>query len=115
MLSEATRQIQPITSNQLHHIMDKKRSRNKHDKEDTNQQSILCLEDIETQLDIHRTMIREGANDTDLKDIRKAVSRSIRKDKWQYQAKIVNKNLDVRDQYMGLKNLRRNTPPSRLA
>ena len=52
-------------------------------------------------------MIREGANDTDLKDIRKAVSKSIRKDKRQHQAKMVNKDLDIRDQYMGFKHLRR--------
>ena len=56
-------------------------------------------------------MIREGANDTDLKDIRKAVSRSIRKDKRQHQAKMVNKDSDIRDQYMGFKNLRRPYTP----
>ena len=59
--------------------MDKKRSRSKHDEEDTNRQSVLCSEDTENQLVIKRTMIREGANDTDLKEIRKALSRFIRK------------------------------------
>ena len=44
-------------------------------------------EDTENKLDTKSTMIGEGANDTDLKDIRKAVSKSIRKDKRQHQAK----------------------------
>ena len=68
-------------------------------------------EDTENQLNTKRTMIREGANDTDLKDIRKVVSRSIRKDKRQHQAKMVNNDLDIRDQYMGFKNLRRPYTP----
>ena len=56
-------------------------------------------------------MTSDGANNTDVKDIRKTVSRSIRKDKRQHQAKMVSKDLDIRDQYMGLENLRRPYTP----
>ena len=67
-----------------------------------------CSEDTENQFDTKRMMIREGANDTDLKDIRKVVSRSIRKDKRQHRAKMVSKDLDIRSRWLGIKNSNQN-------
>ena len=60
----------------------------------------------ESKMDEKRQMIREGKTDTDLKDIRREVSKSIRKDKRQHNLQLVDKELGIRDQFMGLRYLR---------
>ena len=51
-------------------------------------------------------MIQEGAADSELHEARKAVSKAIRKDRREHSLNLVNKDLDLRDQFSGLKYLR---------
>ena len=59
--------------------------------------------------------IRTGSNDTELKPLRNQISKSIRKDKRKYEAEMIGPNLDIRDQYMGLRNLRKPFVPCPLS
>ena len=53
-------------------------------------------------------MIQEGYNDEQLKPIQKELSRSLRKDKRRCTAGMVSAELDIRDIFMGIRNLNRN-------
>ena len=54
-----------------------------------------------------RKEIQEGKTDTEITDLRRAVTRSIRADKRRHTAGMVNKDIDERDLYMGLRHLRK--------
>ena len=66
-------------------------------------------QDTETLLDQNKKkqQVREGANDTDLTDIRKQISKSIRKDRRKHEAEMIGPDLDIRDQFIGLQHLRK--------
>ena len=65
------------------------------------------LSEESTQLMIEKQQILEtGCADKDLLNIRKKVTKSIRKDRRQHALRAVSKELDIRDQFMGLKWLR---------
>ena len=51
--------------------------------------------------------VRKGETDTELKETRQAITRSTRKDKRQHQATIISSDLDIRDRFIGQRNLRR--------
>ena len=52
-------------------------------------------------------MIAAGATDDEVKDIKKHIRKRIRSDKRKHVANMIGPDLDIRDQYMGLRNLRR--------
>ena len=66
----------------------------------------LSEETIE-HMDTKRRLLQEGKSDPEIKDIRKQVSRSIRKDKILHTINMISHEVDERDQYMGLRCLRR--------
>ena len=68
-------------------------------------------DETEAKMEEQRQQIKSGKTDEELKQIRKEVSKSVRKDRRQHQAKLIDKELDVRDQYMGLKYLRNDYVP----
>ena len=57
-------------------------------------------------MDEKRPLLEQGASDADLTNIRKEVSKPIRKDKRQYILNNVSKGVDIRDQFLGLGQLR---------
>ena len=50
--------------------------------------------------------IIHGKAEEEIKPVRKAVTKSVRKDRRRHRAEMVDKDLDIRDQYMGLTYLR---------
>ena len=64
-------------------------------------------DDTEELLRQKKQQIREGANDTGLKEIRSKISKSIRKDRRKHEAEMIGPELDIRDQFMGLRRLRK--------
>ena len=64
-------------------------------------------DDSEELLRQKKQQIREGANDTGLKEIRSKISKSIRKDRRKHEAEMIGPELDIRDQFMGLRRLRK--------
>ena len=68
-------------------------------------------DETEAKMEETRQQIKAGKAEEELKQIRKSVSKSVRKDRRQHQAKLIDKELDVRDQYMGLKYLRNDYVP----
>lgn len=65
-------------------------------------------EETKNKMTEKRRMIQEGCNDEQLKPIQKELSRSLRKDKRRYTASMVSSELDIRDIFMGIRNLKRN-------
>ena len=62
-------------------------------------------ETTEDLLKQKKQQISEGANDTSLKDIRKQISKSIRKDRRKHEAEMIGPDLDIQDQFLGLRRL----------
>ena len=59
------------------------------------------------KLEEKRNLLQNQGTEDAIKQARKEVTRSVRKDKRQYTANMVSHEIDERDQYMGLRNLRR--------
>ena len=68
-------------------------------------------EETERIIEQKRKAAQSGANDEELKPHRKEVFRAIRRVRRQFQAAPVGKDLDIRDQFLGLKMLRRPSTP----
>ena len=72
-------------------------------------------EDTEALLAEKKRMIRIGTNDTNLKPIRNKISKAIRKDRRKHEAEMIGPDLDIRDQFMGLRKLRKPFVPTPLS
>ena len=68
-------------------------------------------ETTEAHMETKRSMIQHGASDTELTDIRKTITKSVRRDRRQYNINRISKEVDIRDQFMGSKQLRKEFTP----
>ena len=67
--------------------------------------------ETDTLIDSKRTLAQQGASELELQDIKTKVVKAIRKDKRRHTLEMIDKEVDVRDQFMGLRCLRRPFAP----
>lgn len=68
-------------------------------------------QETEEALKERKDKIQHGATDEELKPIKNNITKLIRKDRRAYQASLVSKDMDLRDQFLGLRALRRTYTP----